>query len=160
MTGPLRKGGMELRDILLVIHIAAAGTWLGANIIQAVVPSMASRQSAEVAAGWYRVAARLSARLYMPVAILILATGIWMVLDSDVYEFADVFVTIGFAMILVGALLGKFVFEPGSNRAAAAVESADQTAIRSASGRIAAFGTLDTLLFLFTMTAMVLRLGT
>lgn len=150
---------MELRDILLVFHIAAAGVWLGANVMQAIVPSMAARQSPQAVAGWYRVAGRLSARLYMPVGILIVITGIWMVLDSEVYSFGSVFVSIGFGMIIVGVILGKLVFEPGSERAAQAVESGDEGAVKAAAGRIAAFGTVDTLLFLFTIFAMVLRLG-
>ena len=43
---------MELRDILLVLHIAGAGTWLGANIVKAVAPSMAAKQGPAAAAGW------------------------------------------------------------------------------------------------------------
>jgi hypothetical protein len=151
---------MELRDILLVLHIAGAGTWLGANVVQAVVPPLAAKQNPQAAAGWYRVAGALSSRLYMPVSILILATGIWMVLISDdAYSFGSVFVTIGFAAIVVGALLGIFVFGPGSQRAAEALESGDSQAIRAASGRIAGFGLLDTLIILFTITVMVIKLG-
>lgn len=150
---------MELRDILLTLHIAGAATWFGANVVQAVAPAMAARQGPETAAGWYRVAGGLLIRLYMPASIVILATGIWMVLISDAYSFASVFVTIGFGMIVVGALLGIFVFGPGSERAAAAIESGDQGRIRAAVGRVAAFGTVDTLLMLFTIAAMVLRLG-
>jgi hypothetical protein len=150
---------LDLSDILLVVHIAAAGTWLGANVLQAMVPSLAARQSSQAVAGWYRVTAALSTRLYMPVGILLLITGVWMVLDNESYSFADAFVSIGFAAIVIGALLGKFVFEPGSERAAQAIESGDKGAIKAASGRIAAFGTVDTLVLLFTMTAMVLQLG-
>jgi hypothetical protein len=68
-------------------------------------------------------------------------------------------VTIGFGTILVGALLGILVFDRGSERAATAIESGDVSATRSATGRLAAFGILDTVLILFTITAMVLRLG-
>lgn len=151
---------MELRDILLVLHIAGAGTWLGANVIQAIAPSMTSKQGPQAVAGWYRVAADLGTRLYMPAAILILGSGIWMVLSDDAFSFGSPFVTIGFAMIVIGTLLGIMVFTPGSHRAAQAVESGDQSAIKAASGRLAVFGTIDTLLLLFTITAMVLRLGT
>ncbi len=151
---------MELSQILLVLHIAAAGTWLGANVVQAVVPSMAAKQGSQAAAGWYRVTADLSSKLYMPVGIVVAATGIWMVLDSESYGFADLFVSIGFAVIIIGALLGKFVFEPGAERAALAIESGDQAAIKSAAGRMATFGTVDTLLVLFAIVAMVVKLGT
>jgi hypothetical protein len=67
-------------------------------------------------------------------------------------------VTIGFGMIVVGALLGIFVFGPGGDAAADAVESGDQSAIRAAVARITRWGLIDTLLLLFTITAMVLRL--
>lgn len=150
---------MELRDILLVAHIAAAGTWLGANIVQALVPPLAARQSPQAVAGWYRVTGGLSTRLYMPVGILIVLTGVWLVIDGEAFSFADAFVSIGFATVVIGALLGKFVFEPGSERAAQAVESGDKGAIKSAAGRLAAFGTADTLLLLFAITVMVLKLG-
>lgn len=151
---------MELRDILLVLHIAAAGTWFGANIVQAVAPARAAKQGPGAAAGWYRVAGGLSSVLYMPVGIVIVVTGIWMVLISDgAFSFGSVFVGIGFTVVVIGALLGKFVFEPTSAKAADAIESGDDGAIKATSGRIAGFGALDTLLVLLAITVMVLKLG-
>ena len=149
---------MEYRDVLLVLHIAGAGTWLGTNIVQAVVPGMAARQNAETAAGWYRITSKFN-RIYFPSAILVLLTGILLVLQDGAYSFGTTFVTIGFGMIVVGALFGILVFGPGGERAAEAIESGDQSRIRSAVARLATFGTIDTLLLLFTITAMVLRLG-
>lgn len=150
---------MTYRDILLVLHIAGAGTWLGANVVQAVVPPVAARKSAEVLAGWYRITSALATRLYVPAAILILLTGVLMVLENDAYGFGSLFVTIGFGMIVVGALLGQFVFGPGGDAAAEAIESGEGTAIRTTVGRLTRYGLIDTLLLLFTITAMVLRLG-
>ena len=149
---------MDLRDALLVLHIAGAGIWLGANIIQAVVPPMTARLGVEATAGWYRVAAQLSKKVYMPAAILLLITGVFLVLQDGSVGFTTLFVMIGFGMIIIGALFGIFVFDPGSVEAAEAVESADQSRIRAATARLATFGTTDTLLLLFTMTVMVLRL--
>src|SRR5262245_19551303 len=120
---------MELRDALLILHIAGAGTWLGANLVQAMAPSLAARQGPAAQAAWYRVAAKLSSRLYMPAAILILVTGIFLVLGSeDAYSFGSTFVAIGFTVIIIGALLGIFVFDRGSERAATAIEGGDQVA--------------------------------
>lgn len=150
---------MDYREILLILHIAGAGTWLGANIVQAVVPPMAARQGADTLAGWYRISAAMSSRLYVPAAILVLLTGVLLVLQSEAYGFGELFVTIGFGMIVVGALLGQFVFGPGGENAARAIESGDQSAIREAVARLTRFGLIDTLLLLFTIAAMVLRLG-
>ncbi|HEU4319045.1 MAG TPA: DUF2269 family protein [Acidimicrobiia bacterium] len=150
---------MTYGEILLVLHIAGAGTWLGANVVQAVVPPVAARQGTEALAGWYRITTAMATRLYIPAAILILITGVLMVLDNEAFGFGTPFVTIGFGMIVVGALLGQFVFGPGGDDAAAAVESGDGTAIRRAVGKLTRYGLIDTLLLLFTITAMVLRLG-
>lgn len=150
---------MTYRDILLVLHIAGAGTWLGANVLQAVVPPVAARSGVAVLAGWYRITTAISTRLYIPAAILILISGVLLVLDSDAYGFGSLFVTIGFGMIVIGALFGKFVFGPGGEAAAVAVESVDGVAIKQAVSRLITFGLVDTLLLLFTITAMVLRLG-
>lgn len=150
---------MTYREILLILHITGAGTWLGANIVQAVVPPIAARQGSAALAGWYRITTALSTRLYIPAAVLILLTGVLLVLNNEAYGFGEVFVTIGFGMIVVGALLGQFVFGPGGEAVAEAVEAEDQTAIRSTVGRMTRFGLIDTLLLLFTITAMVLRLG-
>lgn len=150
---------MDLRDVMLIIHIAAAGAWLGANLIQGVVPTMVAKQSVAAAAGWYRVAAQLSTKFYIPVAVVIIISGTVLVLQNDVFTFGSLFVTIGFGMIVIGALFGLFVFDPGSVKAAEAVESGDPDRIKAAVGHIARFGTIDTLLLLFTIVAMVLRLG-
>lgn len=150
---------MELGDVLLVLHIIGAGTWLGANIIQAVAPSAAARQGPAVAAGWYRVAAGLSKKVYMPAAILLVVTGVWMVIRSDAYDFGTFFVTIGLGMIVIGAVLGIYVFDPGSKWAADLIEAGEESKIKIATNRLAVFGTVDTLLLIFTITAMVLRLS-
>jgi hypothetical protein len=145
---------------LLVLHIAGAAAWFGANIVQAVAPRRAIQQGNVVAAGWYRLAAGLSRSLYMPAAIVILATGIALVLQSDgAYGFGDTFVAIGFSMIVIGALLGSFVFDPVSKKAADAFDTGDEGTIKATTGRLATFGVIDTLLLLFTITVMVLKLG-
>jgi len=149
-----------MSDFLLVLHIAGAGTWLGANIVQAVAPSMAFNQGGAVASGWYRIAARLSKVLYIPAAILIVVTGIFLVLASEgAYSFGSTFVASGFTMIVIGAVLGSFVFGPVSERAADAIEASDGAAIKATTGRLATFGVIDTLLLLTTITVMVLKLG-
>jgi hypothetical protein len=148
---------MTYRDILLVLHIAGAGTWLGANVVQAVVPALATKSGQATLAGWYRITSAMATRLYIPAALLILVTGVLMVLDSDAYGFGSLFVTIGFGMIIVGAVLGSVVFGPGGEAAAEAIEAADPVRIRSAMQKLTSFGILDTVLLLFTITAMVLR---
>ena len=149
---------MTYRDILLILHIAGAGTWLGANVVQAVVPPAAANVGAATLAGWYRLTSVLARRLYIPAALLILISGVLLVLQDGRYGFGSTFVAIGFGMIVVGAVLGSVVFGPGGEVAAAAVESGDGSAIRVAVARITRWGLVDTLLLLFTIGVMVTRL--
>jgi uncharacterized membrane protein len=149
---------MTYRNILLVLHIAGAGTWLGANVVQAIVPPAAARLGEAALAGWYRLSSVLDRRLYIPAASLILVTGVLLVLENEAYDFGSTFVTIGMAMIVVGAVLGVIVFGPGGDAAATAVESGDESRIRPAVARVTRWGVVDTLLLLTTITIMVLRL--
>lgn len=148
---------MSLRELLLVLHITGAGVWLGANVLQAVVPRMAAKHGPPALAGWYRVAAKLGNRVYVPASFLILVTGVLLVLGADEYGFGTRFVTVGFAMIVIGAVLGVVVFERTSNVAAEAIETGQEGRMRPAVAKLAGFGALDTILLLLTITAMVTR---
>jgi len=150
---------VDFRDILLVLHIAGAGTWLGANIVHAVAPPLAARQGSAALAGWHRISTGLNSRLYIPASITILVTGILLVLQSNAYGFDSLFVGIGMGMIVVSSVLGIVVFGPGGERAAEAIDSGDDERARSETARLTGFGVLDTLLLLFTMIVMVLRWG-
>lgn len=146
------------RDILLVIHISAVGAWLGANILQALVPGMIGPESA-AASAWFRVTEKMSGRFYIPVGVTVLVSGVLLVLNSDVYGFGSVFVSIGFVAIVVGAVLGSVVFGPKSTAIADALDSGNvalANKLRMATGR---FGVLDTLILVFTIYAMVSKLG-
>lgn len=150
---------MDLRGILLILHIAGAGAWLGANLVQAVTPPLAASQGKAVLAGWYRITAVLSSRLYMPAALTILVTGILLVLRSEAYDFDTLFVGVGLGMIVIGAVLGIVIFGPVGRRAAEEIESGAESAARASMVRLAGFGVLDTLLLILTIGVMVLRWG-
>lgn len=112
-----------MRDVLLIIHMAAAGTWLGAHLVQAVGQRMMAGTGSETRAGWYRFTGNLVRPLYIPAVALLVITGVWMVLSIDAYSFADTFVIIRLTVVVVGTVLGFAVFEPTSQAAARAVES-------------------------------------
>ena len=40
MASLIPEEEMLYRNLLLVLHIAAAGAWLGANILQAIIPGI------------------------------------------------------------------------------------------------------------------------
>jgi hypothetical protein len=149
---------MAYRDILLVLHIAGAGAWLGANIMQALVPGLMGPTS-PAAASWFRVTEKLSGRFYIPVGVTILATGILLVLDSDPYGFGSAFVSIGFGAVVIGAVLGSTVFGPKSAAIADALDSGNTVLAEKIRATTGQFGVLDTLVLLFAIYAMVSKVG-
>ncbi|HEX6946380.1 MAG TPA: hypothetical protein VF246_03435 [Acidimicrobiia bacterium] len=149
---------MTLRNVLLFFHIAAAGTWLGANMVQMAVARIGRSEGSSFAAGWMRVGAKLGGRLYMPAGLVLLGTGVPLVLDGP-YDFENLFVTIGFTVVIIGAVLGMAVLTPAGFKAADAIERGDEAGTRAATARLAGVATLDTLLVLVAIFGMVAKLG-
>lgn len=145
---------------LLFLHILGAGTWLGANVTQAVVTPFMRKRGSDAAASWTRATVAMGNRLYAPASVLILITGTWMVARSDFYGFDQAFVTIGFIAVVIGIFLGVRVFGPKGEALAKLHESgAAEGAIAAAHSRLLGFGIFDTLVVIFTIWAMVERLG-
>lgn len=144
--------------ILLVIHIAAAGAWFGANLLQAIVPGLLGPVT-PAAASWFRTTEKLSGRFYIPVGVTVLVTGILLVLNSEAYGFGSVFVAIGFATVVIGAVLGSTVFGPKSLAIADAIDAGETDRADKIRVTVGNFGILDTVILLFTFYAMVAKLG-
>ncbi len=148
-----------MRTTLLALHIIGAGTWLGANIVQAFMSSRIPNASAEVRRWWAESLGSMTRIVYNGAAVLILVTGVWMVLRTDYFSFSDTFISIGFLAILVGAVLGMAVFGPGLRQLAAAIGDGDQAAEASVTRRLTTFGIIDTLVVVVTIVAMVAKWG-
>ncbi len=147
-----------MEELLLTVHLLAAGTWIGANVVQLLVFSRLAGAGPAVAAHWYRTAVSLGTRLYTPAAVLLLLTGFGLIGTSDdLYSMGDPFVSLGFLTVIVGAVLSMRFFAPLGRKAAEAHESGgDPTPYEK---RIALLGTLDTVLVVVTFAAMVGKWG-
>lgn len=148
---------MDLGALLLFFHIVAAGIWLGTNVMQGFVPVQLMGHSESAAAAWYRSARGIGPKLYAPVTLVVLITGIWMVIDNPAYSFGALFVTIGFVNVILGTVLGFAVFTPGAKRAADAIEAGDADGVKAAIAKLRAWGVFDTLVLLATFAAMIGR---
>lgn len=145
-----------MRNIILWVHIGAAGIWLGANFTQAIAAPVMRAKGATAEAAWWLTTVAMGRRLYTPAAIVALLTGVELV-RSGAFGYGDAFVLIGIAMVVVSALLGVLVFARQGRHVAAGLEAGDD--VQPLRARLVAFGRLDTALILFTMYAMVAKLG-
>lgn len=148
-----------MQSVLLFVHILAASAWFGTNVVQAVLNRRMATEPDAVAAKWLRSTVLFGTRIYTPAAVLLLITGVWMVLINPAYGFGSGFVTIGFAMILVGALLGARVFGPLGEQAADLRDQGDAAGAEPLYQRLQTFGLVDTALLTVTIASMVWRWG-
>lgn len=148
-----------MRNTLLVLHILGVATWFGANMVLAFAGPRAAHATAETRRWWAETQGAMARVLYNVAGILVLLTGVGLVLDSEVASFADPFISIGFAAVIVGAVLGMAVFGPGSRKLVAAIDAGDESTERSLNGRLAVFGAIDSLVLVFAVAAMVGKWG-
>lgn len=143
---------------LLALHIVAVAAWLGANLVQAYLAAGVRKADPAARLWWARSQGSMGRAYYSVAGVVVLLTGIFMVLD-DRAEFSDAFVSIGFAAVIVGIVLGVAVFGPGSRKIAAAIESGDTATEKALDARLGMFGVLDTLIVLVTIVAMIFKWG-
>ena len=145
---------MTTRTLLLALHIASVGGWLGANFMQLVLSPRFARGSAESAAAWTRQTIWLGERYYSVAGALSGISGVLLVLDGD-WSWSSGFIWVGVAVIVIGGAMGGAVFGPLSKRRLAALESGDTATAAQQLKRIIPFGILDTVLILLAVLAMV-----
>ncbi|NND03212.1 MAG: hypothetical protein HKN91_10535 [Acidimicrobiia bacterium] len=149
-----------MTEILLTLHIIAAGTWIGASVVQLVTSGRISAQGGAAAASWHETAAWWGKVLYSPAAVVILATGVALVLDSTFYEFSNAFVSIGFLAVIAGAVLGITKIGKGSEQAAAAFAAGDDASgLATFKQKVFPWAVLDSVILLIVVLAMVGKWG-
>jgi uncharacterized membrane protein len=147
-----------MRTTLLVIHILAAGTWIGASVTNGfLAPRLGS---SDVTGAAFLRAFEAMGRLLLNVAgIVVLITGIWLVASSDAWSFSDGFVGIGFLVVIAGAIMGIVLFAPLAKRGVAAHEAADGQQVAAVYARFRLYGAIDLVLLVIAVFAMVGKWG-
>lgn len=142
------------RHLLLLVHIAAAAAWLGANFVQLTVGKRMLGQPDETAARWAETTGRLVATYYNVAGTLLGVTGVLLVLDGD-WAWSSGFVAVGITALVIGGVLGVVEFGPQSKKIAAAARAGDGPTFARLVRRNAMAAVFDTLVVLTTILAMV-----
>lgn len=150
---------MDLSDVLLLVHIIAVMAWLGGGFLASVLTGRMKTADPEHRLGFARLMRKVSTGLFMPAAIVVLAAGTWLVLDSDVYEFDQLWITIGFTVVAITAAMGPLFFKPTIQRGIAAMESGDGPAVAAAMQRLGMGSKAALVLEFFAVWAMVAKPG-
>lgn len=146
---------MDLQAILLVIHIGAMAVWFGGSIMNGVLNmGVEASGSVEANAKLARVGTGLGTKFYMPASILTLLSGVGLVLNGD-FSFGDPWISFGFLVVIVAAVLGPTKFMPLSERIAEGYESGDVAAAQAAGKQIAMWSAINTGLLFIAIVLMV-----
>ena len=144
--------------LLLWIHVLAAATWFGAAVaVMMTTPRMRTAGDG-AAATWQLLVVDLGRKLFTPAAIVSLATGIGLVIDGG-FDWGSAFVSIGFAMVIIGAVLGMRFYAPIARQVAALHETGEASGAELLYARARMLGTLELGLLAITIWAMVAKLG-
>ncbi len=148
-----------MRSTLLVIHILAAAAWIGASATFLFATPKFRKAGHESGSSLMSVYQSMGRMYYPPAAVLILATGFWLVIDSSAYDFEEPFVAVGIVAVAAGAFLGIRIFGPLAGRIQGAHSSQDEAALHAGYRRFMGFGILDVAILACAVVAMVTKLG-
>jgi uncharacterized membrane protein len=114
---------MQLDDWLLLIHVVAAGTWLGAGMVLFLLGRYAGKTDSE--SRIIRIYEWVGPRIGGPVTVLIPVTGVWMVLRNASWGLTDLWVILGLVLFVVMLVLAFGGHTPNYKRVALAEKAGD-----------------------------------
>jgi uncharacterized membrane protein len=122
---------MNLHSWLLFGHILGAMAWLGGGLVLALM-GLRVRRSADGAS--YREFAGtlgyVGPRVLMPGVVAVLVFGLWMVLESEAWDFSQTWIQIAIGLFAVAFVIGALYLSRVGIALGRAVASADVDAQR------------------------------
>lgn len=151
---------MDLSDLngwLKFVHVLAAVAWVGGSILIQVYGIRQARAPREERVRFARDA-MVAGNVFAVAGIVVLAVGVWLVLRIDAWDFDQAWISLGFAGVLVGAVLGMAFYGPQAKALISELE-AGSPAAAARGRRIAAVSAAETVLLVVVVWAMVFKPG-
>ncbi|HSG79860.1 MAG TPA: DUF2269 family protein [Acidimicrobiia bacterium] len=152
---------MEFHEVLKFVHVAAAIVWVGGAVTLELFGGRTARRGDTGAVVAFSEDAQVIGRIYGLATALVLAMGIWMVIDSPAIEFSDAWILISLILTAVMFVAGPGFFEPTAKKigAAAAEHGGDAPQTKALISRMMVVGRLDSLVAFFIVWLMVVKPG-
>lgn len=148
-----------LYDVLLFVHIVAASVWVGGGIMLSFISSRIQRTGDPSFRARFAKAAGVVGPVTGISAALVLAGGIWMVVESDVIEFSQTWVWLGLALFGLSVVVGASYFGPASARIERALEGGEVEEADRLARQFNLVSYLDLLVLLVIVGLMVFKPG-
>ena len=96
-----------LYDWLLFLHVLAAMVWVGGGVMLAAIAARVLRDPDPAAAGRFTASLRsLGPLVLAPATVAVLGLGIGLVVDSDAWDFGQLWLQLGLALFVAAFLIG------------------------------------------------------
>lgn len=151
----------SLYEWLVAFHILGAAVWVGGAVILQVQALRAQRATEPGAMA--RAASDMEwigTRVLMPAAMLVIAAGVWAVLEGP-WEFSQGWISAGFTVWLLSAIVGAGFMGPESGRLKVlmAATGPDDPAVQRRLRRIFLIGRIELVLLIAVIFIMVGKPG-
>lgn len=150
---------MDLHEVLLLVHILAAMIWLGGGFMAGALAGRMKTADPQHRLGYARAMQKISVRVFMPAAIILLGVGIWMVADSDVYGFDQAWISAAMAIVIVAGAMGPLFFKPTIDKGIAAMEAGDGPTVGALMARLGMGSKIALVLEFIAVYLMVFKPG-
>lgn len=115
---------MSLEEFLKWIHVLAAIAWVGGSLALIILVARAgATQDDGLMKGLVKQSDFFGKFVFNIAGILVLVAGIWLVIESPVWDFDQAFVSIGFVGVAVGIALGMGFYPKQWSKLGDAVEA-------------------------------------
>lgn len=152
---------MSLYEVLKFIHILAAITWVGTSIEQQLVGNRAtSSRDPRRIAHFVDEAEWVGLRIMTPAAIVVVAAGIAMVIESG-WNFSDTWILIAIGLFIVTSLNGMLYLNPQSKKLKLAIadRGLDDQGVLSSVKTVTLASRIDLLVLVLVVADMVFKPG-
>jgi uncharacterized membrane protein len=96
-----------LYEWLMLFHVLAAMVWIGGGVTLLVMATGALRDGQPEAIGRFVGSLRvIGPRVFAPAVILVLGLGVWMVLQSDEWDFGQFWIRLALGLFVMAFLIG------------------------------------------------------
>ena len=118
-----------LYDWLMFVHVLAAMVWVGGTVVIGTLATQLVRSGESAGIARFVGSLRLVGPLLLaPATLAVVGFGIWLVLDSDAWDFGQTWVWLGLALFAAAFVVGAASLSRtaiGAQRAAAAGNDAE-----------------------------------
>ena len=153
---------VDLFETLKMFHVLAAVIWVGgAAAVQVFAIRTVAASDPHRMAAFAKDAEWVGTRVFTPASLLVLALGIWMVIDNPGIGFGDTWIVLGLGGIIFSALVGSIFLGPESGRIGKLIdaEGADSPEVQRRLKRIFLVSRVELVILLLVVVDMVVRPG-